>query len=239
MSQARQVWATFSKAFPLNLTINGNGDGTVTSIAHEIVCSVDCSQNFTNRSEVTLVATPDTGSVFSGWSGVCSGMGPCSVTMNQTQNVNATFTIVPPPDLTPPTVTLTAPTDGAVVTETTVVTATATDASGVVGVQFLLDGNSIGSEDTTAPYSVSWDTTTAVPGSHTLGARARDAAGNMATVEIGVTVVEAPVGSLAYQQATDAEGLVVMEVEHAHVNTSQGAHSWTLSTPVGSTGVGL
>ena len=61
---------------------------------------------------------------------------------------------------------------------TVTVTATASDNVGVAGVQFLLDGALLGAEDTTTPYSVSWDTTTATNASHTLLARARDAAGN-------------------------------------------------------------
>src|SRR6185436_6180648 len=54
-------------------------------------------------------------------------------------------------------------------------------AGGVAGVQFLLDGAALGGEDTAAPYGVSWVTTTATPGPHTLTARARDTAGNLAT----------------------------------------------------------
>ena len=49
---------------------------------------------------------------------------------------------------------------------------------GVAGVQFLLDNASLGTEDTTSPYSISWNTTTATNGTHTLAAQARDAAGN-------------------------------------------------------------
>jgi hypothetical protein len=69
------------------------------------------------------------------------------------------------------------------------VSATATDNVGVVGVQFLLDGAPLGNEDTTAPYSVRWNTNTAAVtrGSHTLSARARDAAGNV-TTSAGVPV---------------------------------------------------
>jgi hypothetical protein len=48
-------------------------------------------------------------------------------------------------------------------------------------VQFKLDGVNVGAEDMSAPYSISWDTTTTVNGSHTLTAMARDAAGNQAT----------------------------------------------------------
>jgi hypothetical protein len=59
----------------------------------------------------------------------------------------------------------------------------------VAGVQFLLDGAPLGAEDTTAPYSATWDTATAANGSHALTARARDGAGNIATsATVSVTV---------------------------------------------------
>src|SRR5262245_59650801 len=80
-------------------------------------------------------------------------------------------------DTIAPTVALTAPTTP-FVSGTVTVTATATDNVGVAGVQFLLDNNSLGTEDLTSPYSISWNTTAASNGSHTLTARARDAAGN-------------------------------------------------------------
>ena len=57
-------------------------------------------------------------------------------------------------------------------------TASAADNVGVSGVQFRLDGANLGSEDTTSPYAVTWDTPTVTNGPHTLSAVARDAAGN-------------------------------------------------------------
>jgi N,N-dimethylformamidase beta subunit-like, C-terminal/Concanavalin A-like lectin/glucanases superfamily/Galactose oxidase-like, Early set domain/Bacterial Ig domain/Glyoxal oxidase N-terminus len=84
-------------------------------------------------------------------------------------------------DATLPTVSLTAPANGATVSGTVTITATASDNVGVVGVQFLLDGNSLGAEDMTAPYSVSWNTAGLPNGTHTLASRARDAAGNATT----------------------------------------------------------
>jgi chitodextrinase len=87
----------------------------------------------------------------------------------------------PAGDTTPPAVTLTAPADKATVTGTTTLTATASDPSGIAGVQFLLDGSPLGSEDTSPPYSLSWNSATVANGSHTLAARARDGAGNLAT----------------------------------------------------------
>ena len=61
------------------------------------------------------------------------------------------------------------------------VAANASDNVGVAGVQFKLDGANLGAEDTASPYSVTWNTTTATNGSHTLTAVARDAAGNTTT----------------------------------------------------------
>jgi glucose/arabinose dehydrogenase/chitodextrinase len=95
-------------------------------------------------------------------------------------------------DTTAPNVSLTAPANGATVSGTVNVTATASDNVGVVGVQFLLDGNNLGTEDTTAPYSVSWNTSTATNGAHVLTARARDAAGNSTTSAARNVTVAAP-----------------------------------------------
>ena len=87
----------------------------------------------------------------------------------------------PAPDGTAPTVSVSAPAAGATVSGTVSVQANASDDVGVTSVQFLLDGNSLGAADTSAPFSASWDTTAAANGSHTLSARARDAAGNSTT----------------------------------------------------------
>ena len=87
----------------------------------------------------------------------------------------------PPPDTTPPNVSVSSPASGSSVSGTINVTANASDNVGVVGVQFQLDGANAGAEDTTAPYSVPWNTTTASNGTHTITAVARDAAGNRTT----------------------------------------------------------
>jgi len=85
------------------------------------------------------------------------------------------------PDLTAPLVTITAPGAGASLAGTVVVTASATDNVGVAGVQLRLNGAALGAELTTAPYTVTWDSTTLSDGAYTLTAVARDAAGNSTT----------------------------------------------------------
>jgi hypothetical protein len=99
-----------------------------------------------------------------------------------------TVTVAAPTDTTPPSVSITAPAAGSTVSGTVSVSANATDAGGIAGVQFRLDGVNLGAEDLTAPYSVTWNTTTATAGSHTLAAQARDTAGNLASSVVAVTV---------------------------------------------------
>ena len=108
----------------------------------------------------------------------------------QTPSAVITVNVGSGSDTTPPTVTMTAPANGATVTGSAVtVSANASDNVGVTSVQFLLDGANLGSLDTTAPYSIVWDTTTATNGAHTLSARAIDAAVNTGTATVvNVTV---------------------------------------------------
>jgi hypothetical protein len=101
----------------------------------------------------------------------------------------ASVTVTVNNDTTAPAVALTAPAAGSTVSATVTVSANASDNVGVVGVQFKLDGANLGAEVTAAPYNVSWNTTTAANGSHSLTAVARDAAGNTTTSgAVAVTV---------------------------------------------------
>jgi len=90
---------------------------------------------------------------------------------------------------TPPTVSMASPANGALLSSLVTVSASASDQVAVAGVQFLLDGASLGAEITNPPYSTTWDTTTVADGPHTLSARARDTAGLTATATpVAVTV---------------------------------------------------
>lgn len=83
-----------------------------------------------------------------------------------------------PPDTTAPTVsTVQAPAAG-FVNRIVTLTVTANDNVGVTEVRFFIDGALLGS-DTTAPYSIDWDTSAETDGDHVLSAEALDAAGNL------------------------------------------------------------
>jgi uncharacterized delta-60 repeat protein len=79
--------------YVLTVSKAGTGTGTVTSIPPGISCGSDCTETYAQDTEVTLIATPDSGSRFDGWSGNgCTGMGNCVVTMDGAKAVTATFT---------------------------------------------------------------------------------------------------------------------------------------------------
>jgi phosphodiesterase/alkaline phosphatase D-like protein len=83
-----------------------------------------------------------------------------------------------------------------------------------------LDGNSLGTEDTTSPYSISWDTKTASIGSHLLSAVARDGAGNITTsAGINVTV------------STDTLPPVISGVSVTSVTKTSATSRWNTNEP--------
>ena len=85
-------------------------------------------------------------------------------------------------DTAKPTVCFSNPAPDAVVKGTTaLLSAAAGDDVAVAGVRFLLDGASLGSEDTSSPYKASWNMRTSANGPHNLTAIARDGAGNTET----------------------------------------------------------
>lgn len=113
-------------------------------------------------------------------------------------SLRITYTIPGGTDTTAPAVAMTAPANNATVLGAAVpVSTTATDAVGVVGVQFKLDGVNLGNEDTTSPYSISWNTTLVTSGSHVLTAVARDASGNSATSSAITVTVSNPLPNRA------------------------------------------
>ena len=99
MNQAHTVIATFTLIPPtqhtLRVTKTGDGGGTVRSSPAGINCGADCSQDYNDGTVVTLTATPNSGSEFTGWSGDAD----CSdgrVTMDSDITCTAAFALIPP-----------------------------------------------------------------------------------------------------------------------------------------------
>lgn len=112
-----------------------------------------------------------------------------AVTAYNTAGLESSFSnIVTVAEQTPPTVAITAPADSASVSGTVLISVNAADNVGITKVEFYVKGillNTAAAE----PYSYSWDTTAAAPGSYTLLVKAYDAAGNVSQASRIVTVV--------------------------------------------------
>ena len=137
------------------------------------------------------------------------------------------------PDTTNPTVVVTAPRDGDQVSATVTVTANASDNVGVAGVQFRLDGVALGPEDTVAPYSYAWNTSTVANGTHVLTAVARDAAGNTST-SIAVRLilantVQQPTGLVAAYGFEEGTGTTVTDASGSGNNGTVSGALWSSS----------
>jgi hypothetical protein len=152
------------------------------------------SDTATNTISGTSMATPHTAGGIALYLQTNPGASPATVT--QALINNATTGVVTSPgsgspnrllytlfggggggDTTPPTTSITSPANGATVSGTVTVSASASDNVGVSRVELFVDG-SLHSTDTSSPYSFSWNTTTVANGSHNLQTRAYDAAGN-------------------------------------------------------------
>ena len=120
----------------------------------------------------------------------------------------------PPPPADPLSIRLTSPLGGAIVSGDVAVVAEATG-DGVTGVEFFVDGASLG-QDLSSPYSISWDTTTVADGPHTLSAAAATADESATSDPVTVTVRQStppppPTGaegflSVSGSQLVDSEG---------------------------------
>jgi trimeric autotransporter adhesin len=83
--------ASFEYGITLTASVNGAGTGTIMSSPAGINCGTDCSELYPHQMQVSLTATPASGSTFSGWSGACTGTGTCTVSMSEARSVTATF----------------------------------------------------------------------------------------------------------------------------------------------------
>ncbi len=88
----KTVTAIFTlNTYTATVTKEGDGAGSVVSSPPGIVCGDDCSESYDYGTLLELTPTAEAGSVFGGWSGACSGLGACAVTITETTQVTATF----------------------------------------------------------------------------------------------------------------------------------------------------
>ncbi len=210
MDGAKSVTAVFElRRFALEVTKAGTGGGTVTSSPAGIDCGTDCSETHDHGTSVTLSATADADSTFTGWSGACTGTGACTVTVDDERSVTATFADTRGP--TNPTLSSPSHRVATWSADRTVQVdfAGAVDRSGVDGFSFVWDNVSGTVPDRTKEADASVTSITSEPltdGRHYFHLRAVDALGNWSDpVELGPFLIDgtrpsASVGSLGVFQ---------------------------------------
>jgi hypothetical protein len=110
------------------------------------------------------------------------------------------------PNSTPPTVAVTSPSADAALSGTTTLSASASGPAPIASVQFLLDGEPIGSPVTAPPYTIDWTAANVTPGTHYLSAQATDSNGFVGTApEVPVTV-SGKVGSVTIDDVVSQTG---------------------------------
>lgn len=92
--------AAMATSHVLRVQGDGAGSGTVTApdASPRIDCSITggalsgvCAMAYPSNSAVRLIAVPDAGSTFRGWSGACTGAGQCVVEMSNERAATAAF----------------------------------------------------------------------------------------------------------------------------------------------------
>jgi subtilisin family serine protease len=264
-----------STSIPVVVTLDNDFTGPLTSITSPtagaaLIRTVTISSTATDPSGVTrvefyagtrLIGTDTTSPYAWTWNTSVEPTGDYTLTTRAYDIWGNVGTSEPVPvtvarDTTPPQVSLTSPAGGAVLSGAISVTATATDAYMVTRVEFY-DGTTLLGTDTTAPYSVSWNTRNSTNGSHSLTAVAVDDDGNAGTSAAVVVTLDndftAPVTSITspssgatligtvvvYTTASDAKGVTRTELYAGTrlLGTSYSASStfyWdTLAEPTG------
>ncbi|MBI5585757.1 MAG: fibronectin type III domain-containing protein, partial [Deltaproteobacteria bacterium] len=174
------ISASFApNTYTLTVGLTGTGSGTVTNSP--------AGTSFVTGTVVRLTAAPNANSIFSGWSGACSGAAnPCSVTINANTTVTATFAL----EAIKPSSVIINPTPGATLRQSScTITGSATDGggSGVQKVEVSTDGGTTWKQTAgTNPWTYTWN----IPGngSYQIKSRATDLAGNVETPTAGISV---------------------------------------------------
>lgn len=78
------------------VAVGADGGGSIHSVPAGISCvSGSCTAEFDDGSVTTLLASPNSDSIFAGWSGACSGTEDCILSMTRDRSVSGTFVAAP------------------------------------------------------------------------------------------------------------------------------------------------
>lgn len=243
-TRAHDLAGNTTVSAPVTVTVSNPSDpvpptGTITSPApeHEVWGTVDITADAADNVGVTrvdffangvLLGTDTTAPYAVTWdtTTVMDDAYDLSIRVyDATDNVTTDWVLVyvsnGRADTEAPTATITAPASGATVSGTVSFTASATDNVFVDRVEFFR-GTTLLATDITAPYSVSWNTTTVANGAQTLSIKAYDAAGNVTTRAINVNVSNAAPATAALTVSASGRSGVNINSTPAGITVASG-----------------
>lgn len=80
-----------TSTYSLKVSKAGDGQGTVSANSGALSCGSNCEASYIKGTQVSLIASPSSGAIFSGWSGACTGSSNCTVSLNSNVSVTANF----------------------------------------------------------------------------------------------------------------------------------------------------
>jgi hypothetical protein len=198
---------TVTTTNPMDLLVGGNIVGAATTSAGTYFTARQITSPNANIAEDRVVPVAGRYSANAFLSGGCTWV---------MQMIAFRAASNPPPDRTPPTVSITAPTAGASLTGTTAITINASDTgTGVAGVQLQIDGLIFGTAVISSPYTFNVNTARFSNGAHTLTASAWDFANNTASASpVSVTFSNSNPGTPA--QSGVMSGLFTLPIVSVH-----------------------
>ncbi len=184
-----------SSATPLNAWTHVAVTYDGTSLRHYIngvldrTTALSCSVTNTNSMAIRIGANAGSGEVMNG---LIDDVRIYDATLSAAQiltDMSTPLEAPSVPDSSPTVVSIASPTSGSTVSGAVTISANASSGFGIAGVQFRVNGQNVGGEDRTVPYSTSWETTLAPNGSYEISAVARDVSGNLTnSIATAVTV---------------------------------------------------
>ncbi len=203
-------------------TVNIVTPTTGSTVSNTVAVQVTASDNVGVTSVVlkvdgTTIATANIAPYNFSWNttGLSNGTHTLTATAtdaagnSKTSTIQVGYNTATGADITPPSVTITSPTNGASVPSTVDIAVSASDNIGVTSVSFKVDDVIVGT-DNSAPYSFSWNTATVAAGIHSLTASATDAAGNSNSnsiqVNVNTTILPPTTIPAAFQLITPTPG---------------------------------
>jgi len=168
----------------------GNGATVIGNAAISVSATDNTAVSLVTLTIDGVTAATDTSSPYSfAWNtnAVANGSHVLSATAvdaaGNSNSVSISVVVNNVPDTTPPTVTISSPSDGNRVTSNVSVKVNASDNVAVTKVELYVDGMLQGAS-TSAPFTTKWNTTKAAKGSHTLLCKAYDSAGNVGASQL-------------------------------------------------------